>query len=121
MGREKCIMTDVTKAVERAALGTENIQTAGARIIASVMRYRNIRIVALRDHLGESIDRLYVERNMRTRKSLCDDINYTIDRIDELLLKNIDDIISYEQAIFADAEQRGPSTDTTNDMLHYIQ
>lgn len=114
-------MTDVTKAVETAAIGDEPIKTAGAKLIAAVVQYRNGRIKTLRDHLDESVDRLYLERNMRTRKALCDDINYTIDRIDELLLKNIDDIISYEQAVLAATEQKKDTVCGENGMLYYIQ
>jgi hypothetical protein len=115
-------MTDVTKAVETAAIGNEPIKTAGAKIVASVMQYRNDRIKTLRVHLDESVDRLYLERNMRTRKALCDDINYTIDRIDELLVKNIDDIIGYEQAVMAAADQQKVETPCCGDgTLYYIQ
>lgn len=112
-------MPDVTKAVTAAAFGDEGVKAAGARILASVVTYRSTRITALRDHLNESIDQLYLERNLRTRKALCDDINYTIDRIDELLLKNIDDAIAYEQVILVAAEQQ--KVDPENDVLSYIQ
>ena len=75
------------------------VEEMASHLISNMVFYRTEKIKKYRRRLGKEIDKMYEEKNAKRRDVTCDGIRKNIDRIQEMIVRNIDDVNNLEMTI----------------------
>jgi uncharacterized membrane protein YgaE (UPF0421/DUF939 family) len=91
------------KDVERLDVKVEEM---ASHLISNMVFYRTNQISRYRKKLGKNIERMYEEMDTKRRDQICDDIKKNIDKIQEMIVRNIDDVNNLELTILTFRETK---------------
>jgi len=75
------------------------VEEMASHLVANMVFYRTERIKSFRKRLSRNIDKMYDEKDMKRRDEICKDIRDNIDKIQEMIARNIDDVNNLEMTI----------------------
>jgi hypothetical protein len=77
-----------------------------SNLIANMVFYRTRQISRYRKMLEKNIKKMYVDPDAKRRDRACDDIKKNIEKIQEMIARNIDDVNNLELTILTFRETR---------------
>jgi hypothetical protein len=80
------------------------IEDITALLASNMILYRTARIRKYKDVLKNNMDQMYVERNMKKREKICEEIRKNIATIFQMISENVDDAANLESVINAHKE-----------------
>lgn len=82
------------------------IEEVASNLISNMVFYRTKQIGRYRKMLEKNIKKMYVETEPKRQDAVCDDIKKNIEKIQEMLARNIDDVNNLELTILTFRETR---------------
>jgi hypothetical protein len=81
------------------AIDNMKVEDIAAHLVSNMLCYRTEQIWKEKEKMRKNIDKMYTEKNMNKRENVCKDIRKNIERIQQMLTRNIDDVNTLEISI----------------------